>query len=214
MISGDPFEGVKLPRRPRPQPRPLPDADVARLLAATPDARARLIVHLQWGLGLRCVGVSNLRIEDIDTVAGVLIVREKRDAERRLPITPPIATALAAYLAEAPPATSGPLIRSMTNSTVGIGAARIGSLVAGWMSDAGVKQRPGDGRSAHALRHTCLTEVAEACGDAFIVAELAGWASISTAAHYVRRATTERVRSALEQRGNHENRIAGTRRGT
>ncbi|MEO5841460.1 MAG: hypothetical protein ABIQ73_12450 [Acidimicrobiales bacterium] len=49
------------------------------------------------------------------------------------------------------------------------------------------------------MRHTALTNLAES-GDAFLVQELAGWSSPVTAAHYVRRASTERLREALAQR--------------
>jgi hypothetical protein len=45
-----------------------------------------------------------------------------------------------------------------------------------------------------------LTETAVACGDAWTVAEFAGWADISTAAFYVQKASTDRVRAALEAR--------------
>ena len=62
-----------------------------------------------------------------------------------------------------------------------------------------MKHYAGDGRSAHALRHTALTELAESSGDAFLEQELAGWASPATATHYVRRASTERLREAMAE---------------
>ena len=98
------------------------------------------------------------------------------------------------------PARSGPLIRNYRRVGSGIGAPHIGFIVAGWMKAAGVKNYAGDGRSAHALRHTALTELAEATGDAFLVQELAGWSSPATAANYVRRASTERLREAMAKR--------------
>ena len=199
LIKSDPFAELVMPRRPRPNPRPLPRADIAALLAVVPDARARLIVHLQWGLGLRCCGCANLRIEDIDLVARSVHVTEKGGHSRRLPLTNDVLRAMDLYLFDHP-ATSGPLLRSYSTPWAGVGAAHIGNMVRRWMTDAGIKRRPWDGVSAHALRRTALTETAEACGDAFIVQELAGWASPHTAAHYVRRASTERVRNALEKR--------------
>lgn len=199
LIKGDPFIDVVLPRRPRPSPKPIPRADIVELLRAVPDARGRLLVHLQWGLGLRCCGCANLRVEDIDLVSKAVHVREKGDHERRLPLTNDVLRAMDLYLWEHP-STSGPLLRSYTEPWAGLTPAHIGNLIRRWMTSAGIKHQPFDGVSAHALRRTALTETAEACGDAFIVAELAGWASINTAAHYVQRASTDRVRAALEAR--------------
>lgn len=199
LIKRDPFADLILPRRPRPSPRPIPRADMVALIRFVPDARARLIIHLQWGLGLRCCGCASLRIEDIDLISKSLCVVEKGDVERRLPITAELEGAIDRYMWEHP-ATTGPLLRSYVRDWDGLTSKYIGKLVARWMTGAGVKRRPHDGVSAHALRRTALTEVAEATGDAFVLAELAGWSSISTASYYVRRASTERVRAALEAR--------------
>ena len=199
LIKSDPFAEMVLPRRPRPSPKPIPRADIVALLAVVPDSRGRLIIHLQWGLGLRCCGVANLNVEDIDIVGRSVHVTEKGSHQRRLPLTNDVYAALDRYLWDCP-ATSGPLIRSFTTPWAGVCAQHVGAMVRRWMTEAGIKRRPWDGVSAHALRRTALTETAEACGDAFIVAELAGWASISTAAHYVQRASTDRVRAALEAR--------------
>lgn len=202
LITADPFADMRLPRRPRPSPKPITRTDIARLIATVPDARARVIVHLQWGLGLRCIGCANLQIENIDLTTKTLYVVEKNGEERFLPVEPHVEAEIDRYLWLFP-GSSGPLLRNYTRPWEGLTAKYIGRLVAEWMKEAGVKRRPFDGMSAHGLRRTALTEVAEATGDAFIVQELAGWASPATAAHYVRRASTERVRLALEQRASH-----------
>lgn len=199
IIRRDPFTEIALPKRPRPAPKPLTRDEIQSLLRVAPDARARLIIWLMFGLGLRCIGVASMRIEDIDHVGRTLHVREKGGHARRLPLTNEVVVELDRYMFFFP-ATSGPLIRSYTRPWEGMTAQHIGNLVGVWLKEAGVKRNPFDGMSAHALRRTALTEVAEATGDAFVVAEMAGWASISTAAHYVRRASVERVRTALEAR--------------
>lgn len=198
-IACDPFADLKAPRRPRPAPQTLTRDDIAQLLAHVPDSRGRLIVHLQWGLGLRCCGCSNLNVEDIDLARRTIHVTEKGGHSRRLPLTNEIHRSLDLYLWDHP-TSSGPLLRSYTEPWKGLSAQYVSVIVGRWMSQAGVKRRPNDGRSAHALRRTALTEVAEATGDAFIVQELAGWASPAYAAHYVRQASVERVRAALEAR--------------
>jgi integrase len=199
LIASDPFAEIRAPRRPRPAPQTLTRDDIAALLAYIPDARGKLIVHLQWGLGLRCCGCANLRVEDIDLGRRTMYVTEKGGHARRLPLTNEVLAAMERYLFEYP-ARSGPLLRSYSTPWAGISASHVSFMVARWMSAAGVKRRPNDGRSAHALRRTALTEVAEATGDAFVVQELAGWASPAYAANYVVAASTERVRAALEAR--------------
>lgn len=196
LIRVDPFAGIPIPRRPRPAPRVVPRDDIALLLAVAPDARARLIIHLMWGLGLRCCGVASLRMDDIDDVADTLHVTEKGGHQRRLPLTPEVRRALAEYTAWS----AGPVIRSTTCPWAGVGPEHVGNLVRKWMYLAGVKRRPWDGRSAHALRRTACTELAESGADPFVLAEFAGWASIQTASHYVRAASTSRVREALGRR--------------
>lgn len=200
LIARDVLDELAMPKKPKLSPRPLHRLDVIRVLDRTPDSRARLVVTLQWSLGLRCVGVARLRLEDVDFVSETITVREKYDKERILPITPEVARALSAYLVEHP-TTSGPLIRSRKQPWAGISPAYVSSLVARWMRDAGVKVMAHDGKGAHALRHSCLTDLARASGDPFVVQRVAGWASVATAAVYVSDASTELIRSAFEKRG-------------
>lgn len=198
-ISNDPFADIRPPRRPRPAPQIIPRDDIYTLLAHVPDSRGKLILHLQWGLGMRCIGCSNLKVEDVDIARRTVFVTEKGGHQRRLPLTNEVYAALDRYLFDHP-ATSGPLLRSFTQPWAGLTSQHISTMVGRWMRESGVKRRPYDGRSAHALRRTALTEVAEATGDAFLVQEIAGWASPAYAAHYVVAAGTERVREALERR--------------
>jgi integrase len=201
VIAVDPFLELRSPRRPRPAPRPVPRGEAALLWDVLPDARARLIYQLLYGMGMRCCGVSSLRIEDIDFVGKTLFITEKGGHSRRLPLMPAVEIAIADYMARNPAAgNSGPLIRSTTKPWAPVGAGHIGKMVATWMRAAGVKRSAMDGRNAHALRHSALTEVAEATGDAFIVQELAGWSSAAMAASYVRAASTDRLRGALTLR--------------
>lgn len=199
-IAVDPFLDLKAPRRPRPAPRPIPRGDTRLLWDVLPDARARLIYQLLYGMGMRCCGVASLRIEDIDFIGKTLFITEKGGHSRRLPLMPDVELAIADYMARIPAGSSGPLIRSTTQPWLPMTPSYIGKLVAGWMRAAGVKRSAMDGRNAHALRHSALTEVAEATGDAFIVQELAGWSSAAMAASYVRAASTDRLRGALTLR--------------
>jgi integrase len=200
FIASDPFLEMRALRRPRPAPRPVPRDEADRLWAVLPDARARVIYQLLYGMGMRCCGVASLRVEDIDFVGKSMYIVEKGGHARRLPLMPKVELAIAEYMQACPGSTSGPLVRSTTKPWAPMTPGYIGALVTGWMSQAGVKRAAMDGRGAHSLRHSALTEVAEATGDAFIVQELAGWASAAMASTYVRAASTDRLRGALNLR--------------
>jgi len=199
VIKKDPCAELTAPKRPRRNPRPLSFAEFQTLRAACPDARAKLIVSLMYWLGLRCVEIARLNVDDVDWLSKTVHVIGKGGHERELPLVPQIELALHAYLREHP-ATSGPLVRSYRTPGAPMRAETISIYVRHWMLDAGVKHFPYDGRSAHAWRHTALTELAEATHDPYVVQEFAGHADISTAMHYVRRADLSRLRDGLERR--------------
>lgn len=62
------------------------------------------------------------------------------------------------YTAEHP-AAAGPLVRSYRNPHRGLSPGYVSDLVRGLFREAGVKEAPLDGRSAHALRHTMAGDV-------------------------------------------------------
>ena len=197
-LEKDPFIGMKAPRRPRRNPRPLPYEDFKTLSASLPDARAKLIVALMYWLGLRCVEVSRLQVDDIDRTHHVMRVVGKGGHERNLPVVPQVQLALNLYLREHP-ATSGPLVRSYT-SYESLQPGTISIMVRRWMTDAGVKAGPFDGRAAHAMRHAAASELAHATKDPFAVQRLLGHSDIATSMLYVRDVSAEELRAALAQR--------------
>lgn len=186
-------------KQPRSVPRALPPRRVAELMLQLPDNRARAIVQLQVGLGLRCVEVSRLSMADYDPIARTVLVKGKGSHERMLPVTEAVARALDAYLAEHG-RTAGPLIRSYVRPWAGIDARTISGMVRRWMRDAGVKGRAWDGISAHALRHSAASDVLEKCADVTIVQAMLGHSNAATTSRYLRRAQLGRLREAMEGR--------------
>lgn len=162
-LTRDPTVKVRAPRIPRTVPRALAAADVARVLAACPDVRARLIVMLMVQLGLRCGEVAALERGDIDWARGLVKVTGKGSHERILPLVDEVRSVLGEYLVVYPGA-GGRLIRSHGRGRVGDGldADTISGLVARVMWAAGVKRGRRDGVSAHALRHTMATDALRA----------------------------------------------------
>lgn len=195
----DACQGVRAPRLPRSVPRAMDHDDIAALIAAVPDNRGRLIVALMVQMGLRRAEVARLGTGDVDRRAKTLLVVGKGGHQRMLPLPQTVLTRLAAYLAETGDH-PGPLIRSETCPWKGLTPQTVGRLVAGWMVEAGVKTRPYDGVSPHALRHTAASDVLDGCGDLRVVQEMLGHASLQSTSIYLRRARLGTMRDAMEGR--------------
>lgn len=201
MLTGklkrDPFAAIKPPRVPRSVPRAMPRADADALVSALPDARARAVVALMLGLGLRVGEVATVETGDYDAAAGTLLVRGKGGHERLLPVTPGVRADLDAYL-RTTGAPAGPLIRKVKGSG-GLSTRQLGKIVRWAMESAGVKDRPGDGRACHSLRHTRASEVAELPGvNITVLQAILGHQSLASTQIYLRRAELGRMREALE----------------
>ena len=97
--------------------------------------------------------------------------------------------------------TGGPLIRSQLHPAQHLAPATLSQYLRRWMRDAGVKARALDGRSAHGLRRTALSDVMDRSGDIRVVQEMAGHRDLDTTArHYLRRVPLDRLREAMEGR--------------
>lgn len=199
VIRRDPTVGIPAIRQPRSIPRALPDEAVALVFASLPDARAHAITALMIYLGLRCCEVARVELADYDRVQGTLTITGKGGHQRILPMPVECAHILHRYL-DAHPSLGGPMIRSKRNPSAGLASDTISGLVSGWMAEAGIKQRPRDGVSAHAARHTCASSVLDQCKDVTIVQRMLGHAHLATSAVYLRRAGLDSLREAMSGR--------------
>lgn len=198
-IKRDPCHGIKAPRRPRTEPRALDGGAVGELIAVAPDARARAIIWLEVGLGLRRIEVHRLRVEDWLRRDQLLRVVGKGSHERTVPMIRAASHALDDYLAEWP-ATVGPMIRSTTDPSRPLSLSALSHYMARWMYDAGIKHAPRDGVNGHALRHTAASDVLDQCDDLRVVQEMLGHQNLATTAVYLRRARIGKMREAMEGR--------------
>lgn len=199
-VAHDPTEGVPQPRVSRSVPRALPAASVARLLAAAPTSRDRLIVSLMVQEGLRCCEVANLRVADVDRETGELLATGKGGHQRMLPLTASTARCLDAYLAESPAPGFGFVVRKYREPLEGLKPNWISRVIRYALEEAGVKSLPGDGVTAHVLRHTAASDVYERCGDLQVVQEMLGHSSLVTTQIYLRRASASKLRRAMNGR--------------
>lgn len=182
-------------RRSRQTPRDLEAVHVSLMLEACHGARDRLTILLMYGCGLRCVEVSRLHVDDLDTRTGLMHVSGKFGHERQIPVPDLVRRAIDAYLGEAGHGL-GPLLRSELHPAQGLSSSRISGIVRRIIFDAGVKVRNYDGRSAHGLRAAAATDLYRACHDPQVVQQFLGHANLQTTSIYLQRAEVERVRAA------------------
>lgn len=198
-MKADPTVGVSRPKRRDTVPRAIPEQAVGQLIDTCPDLRGRLVVCLMVEEGLRRAEVAGLEMGDVDLHARMLHVVGKGGVERFVPLTAMTQQAMLDYLGQHP-AVAGPLIRSYLNPHRPITADHVGRLVAAWMYEAGVKDRPRDGKSAHALRHTCLSDIVDRGAHIREVQHIAGHKHLATTEIYLRRVDAASLRPALEGR--------------
>lgn len=196
LLRDDPCVSIPRIRRPRSVPRAQAANVVGAVLDACPTDRERAIVWLMVGMGLRRMEVAALTWDDYDASAGTLVIHGKGGHERVLPVPAEVAAALARVRQRH----TGPIITARNRPLVPLSAERIGQLASRVMWAAGVKAAPYDGVSGHALRHTAASDVLDACGDLRVVQQMLGHQQLATTAIYLRRASAEQIRSAMEGR--------------
>lgn len=199
LIRRNPCDDIPPIRQPRRVSRAMPSDDIAALLRVVPDLRARVIVWLMVGCGLRCCEVSRIAVTDYDRRLETITVTGKGSHERTVPVPAEVASVLDQYLATER-LTSGPLIRNRVHLSRGVSPRTLSIYMRRWMYEAGVKVRPWDGTSAHALRHTAATDVYDRCGNLRIVQEMLGHSLASTTSRYLGTADLDAVRAAMQGR--------------
>lgn len=202
LIAVDPCVGMKAPRKPHVVPRNIEPTDIGKLLAVAPDARARAIICVEVGMGLRRVEVHRLRVEHWSRRDQAMRITGKGSHERLVPVPDFVRRALEDYLSECP-ATSGPLFRPVVAGVVrsrSLSLSALSHYMATWMYEAGIKRSARDGVNSHALRHSAATDVLEACGDIRVVQAMLGHANVATTSIYLGRPDLTKMRQAMEGR--------------
>ena len=188
LLEADPTRRLGRVKEPRRDPRALSAAQLARLRLVLPDERARLIVALMAVQGLRCVEVARLDVGDIDGGRRTVTVVGKADNTRTIPLADDVCDQLDHWLGGRD---RGPV--------VGLGPATLSTVVARWFADAGLKSRPYDGRSAHALRHTAASDLYDRCRDVKAVQRFLGHANVATTDRYLRAGDDDVIRAGLNR---------------
>lgn len=198
-LDRDPTLGMKPPKKPDYHPRALEPWEVTAVLRACRDQRERLMVMLMVQEGFRCCEVARLALADVDLRRQLITVHGKGDKHRTVALVDGAVAELRRYLAETD-LSHGPLFPSRWNPTEPISPGWVSELIGNVFRRSGVKGRPRDGKTPHALRHTALSDMVDAGADVLEVQEVAGHADISTTKGYMRRRRAEQLRSAMEGR--------------
>lgn len=201
-LSFDPARLLRLPKMPKSLP-PVPNAEVTNALvdgAGRDDLdrpypkRDRLLFEILYGCGVRVSEAVGLNTDDIDQSERWLRVRGKGKKERQVPYGSKAADALAAYLADRPPADwhAAPESRALFLNHRGKrltdrGARNIVRFYAAYVA--------GDSSiHPHTLRHAFATHLLSDGADLRSIQELLGHARLSTTQKYTRVSLTDLMR--------------------
>lgn len=200
LIEVDPMTHIKGPRLAKPLPRRLAPKDVELILAHAPF-RARVLIVLAVGLGLRRSELAALRVEDFDPTKGTLLVNGKGSKQRVVPVAGEPAVALTAWLADG--RRSGPMFpsrqgagprqRGKPREPVPLSSGRIAQDMVDAAAYVGLTVTP------HQYRHTCAYETLEAGASIEVVRRLLGHTDISTTGRYLH-AMVDDIRPHVGQR--------------
>ena len=201
VLAKDPTILVATPKVPKSAVRRLTTVDSMKVAAYAPDRRGRVVVLLMLQELLRCGEVVAVQFGDLDLIAGTLAVRGKGgggEVTRHIALSEETAEAIDAYLVEHP-ARSGPLVRSYLHPERGLSAHYVTQMVAEWMTLAGVKRVAWDGKTAHALRHTGASDMADRGADVLEIQRALGHDSLSSTMIYIK-GVTPNLRTAMAGR--------------
>lgn len=198
-VLGRPEVMVRVPRRQmrRRVPVLIPLADIERLLAATTSITIRTILMLTYAAGLRVGEACTLRVEDIDSKAMVLHIRNaKGGRDRYVMLGVRLLEGLRAYWRARRPA--GPAVFPGRGGRGTITRAAVAKALQQAARRCGIDRRV----TAHTMRHCFATHMLEQGVDLRAVQVLLGHSSITTTTIYVHVSTArvQRLASPFDQK--------------
>ncbi len=189
-FPSNPAEELKVPKHPRRLPNTLTQSEVAQLIASVEKSpqrvwalRAKAMLEVAYGAGLRVSEILNLKTSDIDTTERFVRVMGKRSKERIVPLGEPAIRAVKDYLNIARPHYSrGKTSPYLFLNRRGRQLTRMGfwKILKTCLTLSGLNRRV----TPHTLRHSFATHLLEGGADLRVVQELLGHSSITTTQIY------------------------------
>lgn len=205
-LPENPSLRLKAPRRQNGLPDVLAVAQLKPLLAATQTAaiggdpaalRARAVLELLYGSGIRVGELVGLDIDDLDHDRRTVCVLGKGNKERTVPYGVPAAQALNDWLTRGRNRWVGP--ESGPALFLGPRGRRLDQRQARSIVEKLLATVEGTGASGpHALRHTAATHLLDGGADLRAVQELLGHRSLATTQLYTH-VSVDRLRRSYEQ---------------
>ena len=184
ILERNPARALLSPRLEKKIPGHLEEGEVASLLEVPGDTlaalRARAILELLYGTGIRCAELVGLDLPDVDRAARTVRVLGKGSKERIVPFGKTAGLALDRYL--------GMREQARPRTTALFVNARGGRLTDRWIRRI-VSERVRQVAiqrhlSPHSLRHSFATHLLERGADLRAIQELLGHASLKTTQRY------------------------------
>lgn len=206
LLQADPSLRLKAPKRQNGLPDVLSTSQLAPLLAATQAAavggdpaalRARAVLELLYGTGIRVGELVGLDIDDLDTDRRTLQVLGKGNKERTVPYGVPAAHAVHDWLARG----RHQWVRTDSGAALFLGprGGRLDQRQARSIVEKLLATIQGTGATGpHALRHTAATHLLDGGADLRAVQELLGHRSLATTQLYTH-VSVDRLRRSYEQ---------------
>ncbi|MEQ1614742.1 MAG: tyrosine-type recombinase/integrase [Hyphomicrobiaceae bacterium] len=180
----------------------LAPAEIERILANAPSFKARVMLNIGYGCGLRGGEVSRLRVCDIDSAQGIIrVVQSKGKKDRNVMLPAEVLSLLRQWWRERPSnydtglAPAERWIFPGNRRGKPISPRQFHRLLQDATATACIKKRV----TLHTLRHSFATHLLERGTDVRVIQALLGHSSLATTALYTRVATglIARVESPL-----------------
>ena len=160
-------------------PHVLSPEEMLRFLDAAPPGRGRLLLRLAYACGLRVSELMHLRVADIDSSRGVIVVRQGKGRKDRLvPLSPQMLEELRAYWRGHRPRT-WLFPGDKPDKPLHEGCAQ--RLCQRLTAQLGFTKRV----TPHTLRHSFATHLLEAGVDLVTLQAILGHNDVQTTAHYL-----------------------------
>ena len=80
------FSSIPLPKRKKKLPKVVEKNEIKKMIEITKNLKHKLIIMLAYSSGLRVSELTNLKVQDLDTINNTLMVREGKGSKDRLTI--------------------------------------------------------------------------------------------------------------------------------